>query len=189
VIALLGPLVFWLLLRYARDFSRRHWSLRIARFPFFRERWTAGPRPMMSALVALLFVIVPIYCQGHLIRKFGNEGSVYANVKSFGLDRSSLMKLGECLNDDFCKHPDAGRYSVIKSASGSPREYFDHAYQYGEPRPGAAMSAVTFFPILQPVAVFLFSAAGVVLLVFWVRAVLSAPDPATMRDIALERAT
>jgi hypothetical protein len=102
-LAVLGPILFARMLVYARDFPCSHWSERIPPFPFWSARWLGGPRPAMSTVVVLLFVVVPIFSQGHFLRKFHREGTVYANLHVFGLTRQA-----NCV-DDFCPNPRACR--------------------------------------------------------------------------------
>jgi hypothetical protein len=185
LVGVLGLFVFGLLLRYARDFSASSRSQRIAPFPFCRERWTPGPRRAMSALVVVLFVVFPLYCQGKFILQFHNEGYVYAKVKSFGAQRPGVRDASQwCVDPEFCQHSGATRYSVVK-----PFPYFIHEYQYGQLHPPTvtdgtsqavsgcpdskvATTAVTFFPIWQPVAVLTFTAWCLLQLGAWLGTVV-----------------
>ena len=176
VIALLGLLVVWLLQRYARDFRYSHWSQRIPPFPFCRDRWAPGPRQPMSAVVIALFVVAPIYAQGHLLRKFDGEGYVYAHVSVFGRQAWGATGPRDCVDDSFCMHPDAGRYSLLRPAPGAPGGYFDYAYKYGEPRKGLDIATVSFFPGLQPGVILLLNGWSLALLGAWAR-LLCRPRP------------
>jgi hypothetical protein len=123
-IAPLGTFVAWLLLSYARDFARSPWSQRVPPFPFFRDRWAPGLRPLMSVLVITLFVIAPIYSQGHLAIKFHSEGNVYASMSTFGEAAWYPDRPQNCLDDGFCLHRNAARYSVVRPASDAPGGYY-----------------------------------------------------------------
>ena len=133
----------------------------------------------MSAVVILLFVIVPIYSQGHFVRKFHNEGSVYADVRSFGKEAWGGAGPRNCLDDRFCPHPDAGRYSRMQPAPGYEGGYFDYAYKYGEKREGLSIAALTFFPVLQPAAIVALNAFSVLLLIGWLRALFGTAERST----------
>lgn len=169
LIALLGLIVSWLLLLYVRDFARSHWSQRVPPLPFFHDLWAPGGRRVMGAVVIALFVVVPAYTQGHLLRKFHGQGNVYAHVGTFGIAAWGAAGPRDCVGGDFCMHPDAGRYSVMRAAPGAPGGYFDYAYKYGEPRAGLELEAVTFFPGIQPAFIIALNVWSAVLLFGWLR--------------------
>lgn len=169
LIALLGLIVSWLLLLYVRDFARSHWSQRVPPLPFFHDRWAPVGRRVMGAVVIALFVVVPVYTQAHLLRKFHGEGNVYAHVGTFGIAAWGAEGPRDCVGGGFCMHADAGLYSVMRAAPGAPGGYFDYAYKYGEPRAGLELEAVTFFPGIQPAFIIALNAWSAVLLFAWLR--------------------
>ncbi|HVW64728.1 MAG TPA: serine protease [Nitrosospira sp.] len=174
VIALIGPCVAWMLWRYSSDFNMSHWSRRIPPFPFFRESWQPGHRTAMSVMVILLFVVVPIYSQGHFLRKFNSDGYVFANVKTFGDDSWNGIGHRQCvLKDEFCTHPKVSRYSLMKGKFNLV-SHFDYAYVYGEYRANTKTVALTFFPLWQPLAVLALSLIGLVILGRWIISLWSA---------------
>jgi hypothetical protein len=172
--ALLGPPVAWLFWRYAGDFALSHWSRRIPPMPFCREAWTPGPRPRMSVLVVLLFVFVPIWCGGHFLIKFHREGYVYASVKDFGETAWVGVVRSDCVDDGaFCRHPKACRYMLMQPAADARGGFLNHAYMYGQQRPGTTREAVTYLPIVQPLAVIALYLVAILLLAGWLRAMVA----------------
>jgi hypothetical protein len=166
VLAILGPGVAWLLYRYSSDFSLSHWSRRIPPFPFCRESWRPGRRVAMSATVIALFVILPVYAQGHFLRKFHGQGEVFAHVATFDATHWSGIERDCVVKGKFCRHPQAGRYSLMPGA-GSFASHFDYAYVYGEHRTDATREALTFFPVVQPLVLLALSATWLALLLRW----------------------
>ncbi|MDZ4782934.1 MAG: hypothetical protein SGJ19_22015 [Planctomycetia bacterium] len=171
LLAVLGPIVFAFMFIYARDFSCSHWSERIPPFPFWSERWLGGPRPMMSTVVVLFFVVVPIVSQVHFLLKFHGEGTVYAKAEVFGLARQA-----NCI-EDFCPNPGADRYRWLPAPSGLWDGYFNDAYRYGERRDGIEHATVTYWPVLTPVIVEVLSLTGLLILIMWLRMLVAAPCP------------
>ena len=166
VLALLGPFVAWLLWQYSRDFSLSHWSRRIPAFPLCRESWRPGRRVAMSTTVIALFIVLPLYAQGHFLLKFHGQGHVFADVSTFGNAAWAGVEPDCVVKDDFCRHPKAGRYAFMTGAK-SIASHFDYAYVYGERRKDSTMEALTYFPVVQPLVVLALSAVWVVLLVLW----------------------
>ncbi len=166
VLALLGPFVAWLLWQYSRDFSISHWSRRIPPFPMCRERWRPGRRVAMSWTVIVLFVVLPLYAQGHFLLKFHGQGHVFADVSTFGKATWVGVERNCVGNDAFCRHPQAGRYSFMSGAK-NVSSHFDYAYVYGERRNDSKSEALTYFPVVQPLVVLALSAGWVALLFRW----------------------
>jgi hypothetical protein len=169
-----GVLISWLFFCYSKDFYLSHWSLRLPAFPFLKTNNLKDRRPAMAIFCIFAFAIVPLLTQWHLLEKFHQEGQVFAKVKKFGFECPNSAAVNEewCLNEDFCQKIDAGRYSVSSSVSKKGSSW-NHAYQYGEVKehrskglgeqssscPEVSISklqqrsAVTFFPIVQPIFV------------------------------------
>jgi len=177
VLALLGPFVTWLLWQYSRDFSLSHWSRRIPPFPLCRESWRPGRRVAMSRTVIALFVVLPLYAQGHFLLKFHGQGHVFANVSTFG-EASWVGVERDCVGKDaFCRHPQAGRYAFMSGAK-SIASHFGYAYVYGERRNDSMSEALTYFPVFQPLVVLALSTGWVALLFRWGAAVWCKPRTA-----------
>lgn len=166
ILALLGPSVAWLLWQYSRDFSLSHWSRRIPPFPVCRESWRPGRRVAMSLTVIALFIVLPLYAQGHFLLKFHRDGQVFANVSTFGKAAWAGVEPDCIVKDDFCRHPQTGRYAFMTGAN-SIASHFDYAYVYGERRNDSTMEALTYFPVVQPLVLLALSAVWVALLVLW----------------------
>lgn len=166
VLALLGPGAAWLLWRYSLDFGLSHWSRRIPPFPLCSESWRPGRRVAMSTIVIVLFVFLPLYCQGHFLSKFHDQGQVFAHVETFGENAWAGMSRDCVVDGAFCSHPHAGRYTFMRGAR-SIAGHFDYAYVYGERRLDSSSEALTYFPVVQPVVVMMLSFAWIVLLVLW----------------------
>jgi hypothetical protein len=176
VLALLGAGVAWLLWQYSRDFSLSHWSRRIPPFPLCRESWRPGRRVAMSTTVVALFVVLPLYAQGHFLLKFHGQGQVFAHVSTFGEAAWKGVEPDCVIEGDFCRHPQAGRYAFMTGAK-SIASHFDHAYVYGERRKDSTEEALTYFPVVQPLVVLALTALWVVLLVLWGIGVLRTAGP------------
>ena len=176
ILALLGPGVAWLLWQYSRDFSLGHWSRRIPPFPLCRESWRPGLRVGMSTTVIALFIVLPLYAQGHFLLKFHGQGHVFAHVSTFGKAAWTGVEPDCVVKGDFCRHPQAGRYAFMTGAK-SIASHFDHAYVYGERRKDSTEEALTYFPVVQPLVVLALTALWVVLLVLWGIGVLRTPGP------------
>lgn len=170
-VAVVGLLVAWILLRYARDFQLSHWSERIPPFPFMPVRWCTGPRRRMSWIVIVVFVLVPVYAEVHFVTKFHKEGQVWADRMVLGKAAWPAGASPPCLPNDggnrYCQHPDATRYGWVTPASGAQGGYLNDVYRYGEPRDGLSTAAFTFFPGLQPLLVLGLAGAALTLLVRW----------------------
>lgn len=153
--ALLMPIAFAMLLRFSRGYREHPYWMRLPQFGRFR----APARPTRSRLATFLtlavFVVVPLYIQGHFLRGFHNKGAVYIYPGPFGTSSTELKAMGSpCFEPSvhYCEHPEAGRYSVVTPKPGSPGGYIDNAYHYGDlslTRP----NSVTFFPIAQPLLI------------------------------------
>lgn len=175
ILALLGPGVAWLLWQYGRDFRLSHWSRRVPPFPLCRESWRPGRRVAMSKTVIALFVVLPLYAQGHFILKFHCQGDVFAHVKTFGQGTWTRVT-SECVDKGaFCKHPQAGRYAFMPGAANFSK-HFDYAYVYGEHRDDAKREALAYFPVVQPMLLLALTAMWLALLLRWVRAVWGDPS-------------
>ncbi len=171
-LALGTALLLWF---YARDFPHSHWSRRVPPMPYLRVEQAPGPRYVMALLVAVLFVGLPLWNQGHLVKTFLKNGEVYAHVRTFGPEAWGTIDPKTCIrNQSFCPHP-GGRWRLMSPAPGYEGGYFDDAYRYGQQRDGVSRVAVTFFPVLQPLAVLAVSAAALLICLAWAWQVVQPP--------------
>lgn len=154
--AVLMPIALLLQLRFSRGFSEHPWWTRLPRYGSFARvpRQTTGRTTCVLAI--LLFVLAPLYVQGHFISRFMKEGSIYINPAEFGFTAQELMEHGQFCDVrsvHYCTHPCAGRFSLVQPQRGAKGGYLDNSYQFGN-RQGASANAITFFPIAQPLAIF-----------------------------------
>jgi hypothetical protein len=163
--ALLMPIAFAMLLRFAAGYSEHPYWMRLPSFGRFRR----PPRPTASRLATFLtlalFVVVPLYVQAHFLRGFHSRGHVYIYPGSFGFASKDLEDRGYVCHKsrvDYCRHPDLSIYSIVAPNYGSEAGYLNNAYQYGD-RSLATPASVTFFPILQPLAIWALSLASLVM--------------------------
>jgi hypothetical protein len=170
LIVFLLPLLLFRLLSFARAYREHPWWMRVPQFGYFG----APARPSSSrfaAVATLVFLVAfPLYLNGHFLRRLhGNEMKVYIDAKAFGYDPEKLVAAGQScgpgLAAGYCTHPDAGLYSLVAPSVPGKGGYLDNYYQIGgldrqTPR------SVTFFPIAQPVVLWLLTAlcAGLSLL-------------------------
>ena len=109
--------------------------------------------------------IFPLYVQAHFLRKFHEQGTVFAYARDFGHVVSDKSK---CLpgSDDnkLCVLEGAGRYCLAPVRNGAEGGYWNNHYRYGEDRHGNH-DTVTFFPILQPVVLEVLTLLALILLV------------------------
>jgi hypothetical protein len=166
--ALLGGL--WYL--HTRSQLRHDWSARVPRFAGIDLGPDVGANRTLSTLSLVLFVLVPLYAQGHFLRTFLTQGHVYIYSDDFGYTPSELPG---CLGrHGLCQHLEAGRFSTVHPRPPAQGGYWNNAYQYGDARPGTRQT-VTFWPILQPLAVFFLTGSALVLQALAARATFSRP--------------
>lgn len=156
--AILMPIAFAMLLRFAAGYRQHPYWMRLPRFGRFRT----PPKPTRSRLATILtlvlFVGMPLYIQGHFLRSFHANGAVYIYPKDFGFSSTELEAKGyRCFTSgmSLCEHCEAGLYSRVTPKPGSDGGYIDNAYHYGNlsPSPNQQPNSVTFFPIAQPLII------------------------------------
>jgi hypothetical protein len=182
ITAILMPISFAMLLRFASSYQEHPWWMRLPRF----GRLQAPPKPTTSRVATILTLVLlvgmPLYIQGHFLKAFHTNGAVYIYPKDFGFSSIELEADGfRCFENGMtlCEvprsppHCEAGRYSLVKPKPGSDGRYLDNAYHYGNlsSKHGQQGNSVTFFPVVQPaiiLALYLASVAMAALLAFWV---------------------
>jgi hypothetical protein len=158
--ALLAPVVLWMLIGFAKSFRLHDWVWRVPSFGAVRARPVSSSTGPTAALSLVGFVVLPLIAQIHFIRSFHDEGYVYVYPSSFGYESSDPVFAHEtCYRESvhLCTKSDAGRYSLAVPKDGATAGYWDNAYHYGD-KNGPNGSSVTFFPILQPAAIFALTA-------------------------------
>lgn len=176
--AILMPIALLMCLRFARGFKEHPWWMRLPAFGL-----GAGPaKPTASRITCLttlcVFVFVPIYLQSHFIRRFNSQGYVYIYPADFGFTVAALSAEGQFCDVrsvERCTHPCAGRYSLVTPGNGAKGGYVDNAYHYGDLK-AEKPNSVTFFPILQPLAIYALSAWSLVLAVLLTRTIFQPPS-------------
>lgn len=148
VYAFLGTFVSCLWFVHAEDFKLHDWASRVPRFLAIPiERGSLAAK--ISAVLTLLFlVLVPLVIEAHFVDVLNNRGKVYIYPKQFGFTAAELKN---CIPREtpLCPHADAGLYSTVKPRPPASGGFWDNAYHYGGDKNG---TTVTFFPILQPLA-------------------------------------
>lgn len=162
---ILGPYVMWHAAQHARSFAMRNWWQRVP-VAFGGKTAAMLTHSRFSALMVILFLIaLPIYAQGAFLDKvFFQERPVFVNIARFDETKhcvgekekqtlSSCKDIGVCQKGDpnWCRHKDVNVVSFLKSFP-----YFDHAYQIaGTCQTPDNCKMVTFFPLFQPLILFL----------------------------------
>lgn len=167
IYAFLAPILLIMLIAYAKAFRLHDWKARIPSFASLQMRPTSSSTWRTAAMSLVFFVVLPMVAQVHFIQRFHKEGHVYVYPSSFGFGSHEelLVQNEECFPRGsfyLCKKRDAQRYSLAAPKPGSPAGFWDNAYHYGE-LSGKSGNSVTFFPILQPIAILLLSAIGLAL--------------------------
>lgn len=149
--ALLAWLPLLLMRNHVRSFRFRPWEQRLpalfARLPsesLFNTR--------IGATATLLFLLgLPLWAQGDALRQF-DPGSYSVLVATERFDRTATCS-GHCL------HPGADLFHVVDIPSFGllGHQYFSDAYRIAASG-DSSNKAVTFYPILQPIAVLALSA-------------------------------
>ena len=160
----LGPALFGLLLLHATSFRLHDWWQRV---PAFRDRGPAAAARNTSTTAALslfFFLAWPLYGQGHFIRQFhDHEGVVAIYPGDFGFNVEGLRAKGETCSVEskpVCTHWQAGRYSLVEPIGGSEGGFWNNSYHYGDEH---LEKTQTFFPILQPLVIYVMSGIAVLL--------------------------
>jgi len=167
VYAFIAPFLLWSLAIFAKSFRMHEWFARVPSFGAL-----ARPTPSSSSLTAtaslFLLVALPLTAQLHFIQQFNDSGrgSVYVYPGSFGYQTGELVAKGErCATDrslHLCTMQDAGRLARATPKPGSEAGYWVNAYHFGNVDEGDG-GTVTFFPILQPVVIYLLTILSIVL--------------------------
>lgn len=162
LIAVFMPFLLWMLLSFAEAYREHPWWMRLPQFGYLGA--PARPTSGRFAAVATLILLVagPLYLSGHFMRRLhGNEMKVYIDAKAFGYEPARLVAAGESCGPDrsagYCTHPSAGLYTLVPPESAGKGGYVDNYYQIGgldRHVPGS----VTFYPIAQPVLLWLLTA-------------------------------
>lgn len=169
--AFLAPVVAWFWYLFARDFKLHDWPARLPNFANMRTDPNSRSQKAVWCISLLFLVLVPTYLQGHFLRTFQEDGTVYIYAKRFGLegqldrrpDGSIFLNVAggsyRCFDRSniLCEHPDAGRYSTVSpkppASNSTWQTYWDNAYHYGDLGRDPKQGSVTFWPILQPLVV------------------------------------
>lgn len=163
--AIIAPLIGWIWLRYVDDFPLRGWSSRIPRFASLRMNPGSPAEKRFWIASVFLFVLIPLYVQGHFLKTFHEGGRFYIYPEDFGFTDKELEQNGICLRGRGsvkCEHPDAGRYSTVTPRPPAEGRYWDNGYHYGD-ETWERGTTITFFPILQPAVVLLLTGLALAL--------------------------
>jgi hypothetical protein len=190
IYAFLAPIVLQRLITFANSFRLHDWVARVPSFGALAGRPICSSTWHMTVASLAAFVILPLVAQIHFIRIFHNEGYVYIYPGSFGYKPDDLVLKGERCDTTsihLCTKSDAGRYSLAAPKPGYTADYWDNAYQYGDRDHGTG--SVTFFPILQPVAILVLTALWTAMTTLALYAVFRpTPERAIRRRLSKELA-
>jgi len=153
--AILMPIAFAMLLRFAAGYREHPYWMRLPQFGRFRTPAKPTKSRLATFLTLAVFVVVPLYIQGHFLHAFHANGAVYIYPEPFGFSSGELESTGHrCFMNGahLCEQSAAGRYSVVTPKPGSDGGYIDNAYHYGD-RSLKQPNSVTFFPIAQPLLI------------------------------------
>jgi hypothetical protein len=188
LVVIFMPFLLWMLLSFARAYREHPWWMRVPEFGFLGA--PARPSSSRFAAVATLVVLVamPLYMNGHFLRRLhGNEMKVYIDTKYHGYDPAVLMAAGESCGQEhgtgYCTHPRAGLYHLVPPGAPGKGGCVGDAYRIGGYDRNVSR-AVTFFPVVQPLAIWALTALSAWLsaLLLWrvartERRVVDAPAP------------
>ncbi|MDA9406503.1 MULTISPECIES: trypsin-like peptidase domain-containing protein [unclassified Bradyrhizobium] len=188
LIVVFMPFLLRMLLSFAKAYREHPWWMRIPQFGYLGD--PARPAASRFAAIATLVLLVagPLYLSGHFMRRLhSNEMKVYIDAKAFGYDPSKLVAAGQScgpgLSAGYCTHPCATLYSLVPPAEPGKSGYVNNYYQIGG-LDRHVPESVTFYPIVQPIALWVLTAACFILsaLLVWrvakpARRLLDAPAP------------
>jgi hypothetical protein len=190
IYALLAPFVLMMLIAFAKSFRLHNWIKRVPSFGGVRMRPISSSTGITAAASIAAFVILPLIAQVHFIRQFNDQGFVYIYPDSFGYKSSDPeFKTERCYTRSIhlCTKSEAGRYSLANPKPGVTAGYWDNAYHYGDLDQGDG-GTVTFFPILQPVIIYLLTVLSVVLSASALFHVFRrTPEQSLRKDIAMKQ--
>lgn len=172
--AVLMPIAFAMLLRFASSYSEHPWWMRLPRFGWFAQVPRPAASRMAAALTLAFFVAAPLYIQAHFVHMFNKKGDVYIYPEPFGYSSEELEKTGNrcyCPSVHYCTHRDARFFSLVTPKPGYPGGYIDNAYHYGD-RGLKPPNSVTFFPILQPLMIYGLSLASLIMAIVLIKRLL-----------------
>lgn len=153
--AVLMPVALAMLLRFAAGYREHPYWMRLPRYALFQRPARPTGSRTAAILTLIVFVLVPLYVQGHFIRMFHTRGEVYIYPETFGFSSQELEGQSERCHKPamhYCTHPQAGLFSRVTPKPGVSGSFLDNAYHYGD-RFLAKPNSVTFFPIAQPLAI------------------------------------
>lgn len=162
LIVFLMPFLLWYLLSFAKAYREHPWWMRVPQFGFLGT----PPRPSSSRFVAvatlILLVAMPLYLNGHFLRRLhSNEMKVYIEARAQGYEPEQLMAAGESCGKDraagYCTHPKAGLYSLVPPGAPGKGGYIENYYQIGG-LDRSVPGSVSFFPIAQPIILWVLTA-------------------------------
>lgn len=153
VVAVLLPCLMWLFFRFSTAFRQHTWwqkvpALRLSLVP------QPSPRPLSAIAAIVLFVVLPFAAQAHFISQF-QDGKVFVQPLAFGCVTNELVDRGMICDrkDGLCWFDRPRLVSLVKTCDGSDAPYWNSAYRYGNnPAPG---NWVTYYPVLQPLVIYL----------------------------------
>ncbi len=161
----LGPFVMWHAVKHARSFALRRWWQRVPVAFGGNSATMLDHSKLSAAMVVLFLLLLPAYGQGAFLDKvFFQERPVFVNITRIEQTRPCIgarerqnflgcRDIGVCQRADtkWCKHENVGVWSFLKSFP-----YFNHVYQIaGTCETPTNCKMVTFFPLLQPLILFL----------------------------------
>jgi len=172
IIAFFMPPLLYLLWRFARSFREHEWWQRLPSFGHIKSPLRPTARSITAGVTLVVMVVAPLYMLGHFVKEFHTSGKVYIDTGAFGFDADALAASGQdcdLCSVRYCTVGGLRLYNFASPQNGQTGAYWNNAYHYGDRSKvpcdavGARSGSVTFFPLLQPIVLWLLAAACVVL--------------------------
>jgi hypothetical protein len=172
LIVVFMPFLLCRLLSFAHAFREHPWWMRVPQFGFLGTPARPSSSRVAAVTTLIILVAMPLYMNGHFLRRLhSNEMKVYIDARAHGYHPEKLMAAGESCGKDrtagYCTHPLAGLYSLVPPGKPGKGGYIENYYQIGG-LDRRFPASVTFFPIAQPIALWMLTALCV-----WLSALLA----------------
>ncbi|MCP4185152.1 MAG: trypsin-like peptidase domain-containing protein [Hyphomicrobiales bacterium] len=182
IYAFLAPVLLMMLISHLKSFRLHKWYQRIPSFGNMQPGPSSTATKIGAVFSLIPLFLLPLYAQGHFIKKFHTEGRVFIYASKFGYKTEEMKIAGEkCIEKmDLCTIRNMEKYCVVEptyQTNIDPREryclvlakdgkkggYWENAYHYGSFGDTKKKRSYTYFPILQPIIILLLTAFSILL--------------------------
>nr|WP_295463865.1 serine protease [Mesorhizobium sp.] len=172
IIAIFMPPLLYLLWRFARSFREHEWWQRLPSFGHIGSPLRPTARSVTAGVTLVVLVLAPLYMLGHFLKEFHTSGKVYIDTGAFGFNADALAASGQdcdLCSVRYCTVDGVWLYNFASPQKSQAGAYWNNAYHYGDRSKvpcgaaGSRSGSVTFFPLLQPIVLWLLTAVCVVL--------------------------